>query len=135
MEEKDIALAKEEIKGALESLSKTITDYHMSRKIILSRLKELIKDAIEDHTVDVDVSIDLYEGDLYKEEFDFKAVLSWSFPKFGPPIWLDNFNKIAKSLNLSDYKLIPHNNTFEIYISLYALGIAVGCSDDILLDE
>ena len=116
MEGTDVkANVRDEMKRSMESLCKVIDTYQNEERVILHHLQALVENAIEDKTIDVEAApVDFFEGSVCKE-VEFKVVLSWDFKDFGPVIWFDNLKKIVEGLNVSNFKLIPKNNTLELY--------------------
>ena len=136
MEGTDVkANVRDEMKRSMESLCKVIDTYQNEERVILHHLQALVENAIEDNTIDVEAApVDFFEGSVCKNA-DFKVVLSWDFKDFGPVIWFEDLKKIVEGLNVSNFKLIPKNNTLELYIPFYTLGVAVGCDKELLEDK
>ena len=126
---------REDIKQSMESLCKWIDESNESQKTILHHLQAIVEQALEDKTISVNCSVDFFEDTICKDGIEFKIVLNWDFDKNGPVVWLDNLYKITEYLKVTNFKLIPKDNTLEIYIPFYILGVAVGCDKELLNDK
>lgn len=126
---------RDEMKTSMESLCKLLDDYQDVERVILHHLQALVEKAIEDSSIDVESApIDFFERSVCKEA-DFKVVLSWNFKEFGPVVWFDCLQKICEYLNIKTFKIIPKDNTWELYIPFYSLGVALGCDKELLIDK
>ena len=136
MEETDVnSKVIDDIKQSMEAFCRHIDESRLSQDVILHHLQALVEKAIDDKTISVSTSIHFYDDALCKEGIEFKVVLSWNFADFGPVIWLHSLKKLVEYLNVSDFKLIPKDNTLELYIPFYTLGVAVGCDEELLNDK
>lgn len=118
---------KDAIMSSLDDLGQIVFDYQNKEKILADCLLRIVETILEDSSINIDVSIDLFEKTLHQDLMEVKILFrSRDSSSCGPVLWLAVFTRFAEVLGLGNMKIVPENNALALYIPCLSLSYAVG---------